>query len=180
MRQLLRINRPCITSIILQGTLPNLEVDRTRRVQIYQVVHGLRRGLTWLKHLDREAMSSMEMRKVPLWIYLLMSLLEKRMSPRERQITQPLRPPPIKDRPTLHSHHPTSMRTHTLVTHHHQLQCLQTLPPMHTFKTPIHMLSSLLKYQQGTKRVQADYLVPSHSPRAGTTPQMDQQTLAPA
>ena len=61
-----------------------------------------------------------------------------------------------------------------------QLQCLQTLPPMHTFKTPIHMLSSLLKCRQGTKRVQAVYLVPSRSLRAGTTPQMDKQTLVPA
>src|ERR1700722_385769 len=180
MGQLLRITRPYITSIILQGTLPNFPLDRTRRVQIYQVVHGLRRGLTWLKHLEREVMSSMEMRKVLLWTCPLMSLLEKHMSPGERQISQPLRPPPTKDHPTLHSHHLTSMTTHTLVIHHHQLQCLQTLPPMHTFKTPNHMLRSLLKCQQGTKRVQADYLVPSHSLRAGTTPQLDQQTLAPA
>lgn len=180
MGQLLQIGRPYTTSIILQGTLPNLPVGRTRRAQIYQVVHALHRGLMWPKHLEREAMSSMEMRKVPLWIYLPMSLLEKRMSPGEPQITQPLRLPPTKDRPTLHSHHLTSMTTHTLVIRHHQLQCLQTLPPMYTFKTPNHTLSSLPKCQQGTKKVQADYLVLSHSLRAGTTPQMDQPTQAPA
>ena len=125
-------------------------------------------------------MSSMEMRKVLLWIYLLMSLPEKHMSPGERQITQPLRPLPTKDRPTLHSHHLTSTTTHTLVIRHHQLQGLQTLPPIHTFKTPNRTLTSLPKCQQGTKRVQADYLVPSHSLQAGTTPQMDQPTQAPA
>src|SRR5436305_12337750 len=103
MGQLLRINRPYTTSIMLQGTLPSLPVGRTRRAQIYQVVHGLRRGLTWVKRLEQEAMSSMEMRKVPLWFYLLMSLQEKRMSLGAPQITQPLPPPPTKDRPTLHS-----------------------------------------------------------------------------
>jgi hypothetical protein len=181
MGQLLQINRPYTTSIILLGTLPNLLVGRTRRAQICQVVHGLRRGLIWLKYLERGAMSSMEMRMVSLWIYLLMSLPEKRMSLGEPQIIQLLQPPPTKDRHTLHSRHLTSMTIHTLVIHHHhQLRCLQTLPPMHTFKTPNHTLSSLPKCQQGTKKVQVDYLVPFHSLRAGTTPQVDQPTQAPA